>query len=146
MWSMTPRAHELGFELQIENGSRATLQRGTWEQRFYSEEELRRFLIAAEAGQHVQWQHFVSAFDSYNPAHAGEQYRKGRRLADEGAIIYISRDAGWSYETPPSRDYQTAWSSTMTYETLGLHSNTAQLVLGWLDGGACIIDYRALYH
>jgi hypothetical protein len=84
----------------------------------------------------IRWEDYVTHYDSLPqnaPRHA-EQYETGRRMAREGQTIFIAVNSVWSSQKPGC--------FTSSYEKLGYHSCTADLIRGWVDGGATIIDYR----
>jgi len=81
--------------------------------------------------------------------YAAAQYRKGLAHAQAGAVIHIAANGTWSAELPTAVTFEAdgrvrrEHRSISGYEILGLHRNTADLVRGWLDGGALVIDHRA---
>lgn len=79
---------------------------------------------------------FVTEFDAYprNAKYAEEQYQKGLDHGIKGWLISIDVDGRWS----ASRD----GVHITSYERIGYHACTADLVRGWVDGGAAIHDYR----
>lgn len=82
---------------------------------------------------------YRTAFDEFptnSPAYAREQYERGRQMAEAGARIHISIAGTWSADNADG-------SSTTAYEKLGFHACTADLLQGWLLGGAEIVDHRA---
>lgn len=141
-------AWRAGFLLEME-GPRAVLRlsKTPWRRTFHAEESLRAFLAAALRGQALQSRDYRTTFDA-NPAMHGylrAQYRKGYRMARRGAVIYIGASGAWSADVPsvlgpasttPTYGYMAA------YEVLGGACGTAELLQGWRDGGAVIIDYR----
>lgn len=79
---------------------------------------------------------FKSPLDSWSPAsYAEEQYQAGLKLAQQGAEIHIAINGVWSARMPDG-------AHISSYEKLGYHGRTSNLVQGWIDGGATIIDHR----
>lgn len=147
MWELAHVASLVGFDLDVRDSNHAVLIRDTWDRRFSTIEPLRDFLRAARAGQSLDWRACVTPFDAYpeNKDYHRKQYASALELAKKGAIIHISASGSWSAEIPPEHPYQSGYSSLSSYEVIGGHACTAELVLGWQDGGAPIIDWRAVY-
>lgn len=125
-----------------------TLRRDTWQRHFHADNQLADFLHAAQAGARLDWRDYVTPFDAWreNRDYHQAQYDKALKMAQQGAIIHISVTGGWSAEIPPQHAYQTGYSSVTAYERIGYHACTADLIRGWQDGGAPIIDWRAVYN
>jgi len=68
-----------------------------------------------------------------------KQYQKGLEMARDCYVVYIARNGVWSSD---NRD----GSTTFSYEGIGYHACTADLLQGWLDGGVTIVDYRSEDH
>lgn len=87
---------------------------------------------------------YRTEYDEIRSAYREEQYQKGRQMAREGAHVHIARNSVWSATYPDtiSSTGCRMTRSVFSYETLGLHANTADLLRGWLEGGAPITDHR----
>lgn len=141
-------AHTAGFQL-VREGPRTLLlvPESNWQRTFHDEDSLAVFLRAAMRGQALRARDFRTAFDA-NPAMRGylrEQYRKGYRMARQGAVIYIGTSGSWSADVPSVLGADTAprvYGYVTAYEVLGGACGTAELLQGWRDGGAIIVDYR----
>jgi hypothetical protein len=77
----------------------------------------------------------------YDHLHVGTpypaaQYDKGIQHAEQGYTIHISRTGCWSAVRPDEL------GGTFSYERIGYHACTSDLVRGWIDGGATIVDHR----
>jgi hypothetical protein len=68
------------------------------------------------------------------PGYAEEQYATGLRIGRENERIHISVTGVWGASRPGS--------SLSSYETIGGHANTADLLRGFLDSGCPIVVYR----
>jgi hypothetical protein len=145
MFELSPLAARLGFDFQVVDASHAMVRHHDWSRGFSNTEECRRFFYAVEAGAKLTPADCVSPFDAMaTPEYHDEQYNEGRKLADEGAVIYISITGCWSADVRPVLSGQTGWGHLAAYERLGYHSCTSDLLRGWQDGGAVIVDYRAV--
>lgn len=76
--------------------------------------------------------------------YCGQQYRKGLKMAQDGAAFFISMTGSWSAVVPST--IGDGIGHVTAYERLGYHAGTADLIRGWLDGGAIIVDYRPKYN
>lgn len=76
---------------------------------------------------------FRTEFD--NPAHGEEQYRNGLRIGNECEVISIGISGVWG-GTPKTG------GSLSSYERIGYHANTADLLRGFLASGARVHVYR----
>ena len=89
---------------------------------------------------------FRTPFDALpaNRDYATAQYAKGLAMAREGWEIHIAATGVWSARMAAERrpDGTVVYRHIASVEVLGLHACTADLVRGWLDGGATIIDHR----
>ena len=79
----------------------------------------------------------------YDPQHIktgykDKQYNTGLTMAQTCYRIHISRYGVWSSDNKDG-------STTFSCETLGLHACTADLLQGWIDGGATIIDLSLIH-
>lgn len=88
---------------------------------------------------YLGWENFVTEHDAAN-IHAGvgvAQYQKGldfgREAIAEGGHIFISANGCWG---------STGKGLRTSYEGIGYHANTADLLHGFLDSGAVIIVHR----
>ena len=96
-------------------------------------------------------QAYSTPFDRLHERHGGSdpdyalnQYRKGVMLANKRATIYVAHNGVWSATIPHQIDSIGDGPSFLsTYETLGHHACTSYLIQGWIDGRACIVDYRS---
>jgi hypothetical protein len=67
---------------------------------------------------------------------ADTQYAKGLEYAAKYPNVSIANNGVWSAQD------DSGMNAIFSYETIGLHANTRELVRGFLDGGATITDYR----
>lgn len=70
-----------------------------------------------------------------NEEYRREQYTQGLEMARRGDEVHIAINCVWSAKRLDG-------GFISSYETIGLHACTADLLRGWLDGGATIIDHR----
>jgi hypothetical protein len=85
--------------------------------------------------QTIQPSKYVTEYDSMHQAPGGladRQYAKGLEMGRRGDVITISRRGVWSAAHGDGAGH------TFSYETLGLHACTLNLIEGWLVGGATI--------
>jgi hypothetical protein len=80
---------------------------------------------------------FVTESDARNKARGydAEQYAKGLEIGKNAKTIYISCGSVWSAELKSG-------SSLLSYEGIGYHACTADLLRGFLDSGCAIIVHR----
>ena len=144
MYHLAHRATLAGFTLNYVSANCVTLTRGLWFTRtFRSESELLAFLNAADRGHKLNAANYVSAFDRLpqNEKYCAEQYAKGQDMGKRGAVVYISVRGSWSADVP-STTSTCGMAAVTAYEVLGRNAGTADLLRGWQDGGAVIVDYR----
>lgn len=87
------------------------------------------------ANDYLNPANFVTAFDRYpgNTEYAQQQYDNGLRIGHEFAEIHISETGVWSASSPNRL--------ITSYETIGLHACTCDLLHGFLCSGAPIFVY-----
>ena len=86
---------------------------------------------------------FVTDFDSRpidgsiekRQANAKAQYAKGIETGKAAKTIFIGADGTWGATMKDG-------SSLTSYEGIGYHANTADLLKGFLDSGAEVVVYR----
>jgi hypothetical protein len=71
---------------------------------------------------------------SDNPVYGEEQFREGKATADAWEVVSIGISGVWG----ASRE----GSSLTSYERIGYHANTADLLRGFLAGSARVVVYR----
>lgn len=74
---------------------------------------------------------FITGFDKPG----NKQYETGKKIADEATTIFISETGSWSAKMPDG-------SSVQSYERIGYHKDTADLLRGFLAGTAAVIVAR----
>ena len=89
-------------------------------------------LNAMPADAFLNPDNFRTGFDT--PALASEQYEKGKKIGTEYKEVHISASSTWGANKP-----NTALSS---YEGIGYHAGTADLLKGFLDSGVAIFVHR----
>lgn len=82
---------------------------------------------------YLDWQNFDTPWDKNNE-YAEKQYCKGLEIGKEYTHVYICCNGTWG----ASKD-NTQLSS---YEGIGYHASTKELLHGFIDSGAEIIVYR----
>lgn len=79
---------------------------------------------------------FVTQFDfQHKGKYDIEQYEKGKRQGEQAVVITISVSGTWGSSNKSG-------SSTSSYEGIGYHACTADLLRGFLESGAPIRVYR----
>ncbi|MFF4557137.1 hypothetical protein [Streptomyces sp. NPDC001422] len=100
--------------------------------RFYSE------LNALPPDAFLNPENFVTEYDGRVPERAEEQYREGLRLSAEYDRIVIRAGGTWAAESGlhPRLTNVYMGKCAYSYEGIGYHGNTADLLRGFLDGPA----------
>jgi len=101
-------------------------------------------LTALEPTEYLNWQQFETIADIY-PENikrklATEQYRRGYDLGKVSTQVHISANGVWG-ATQPSR-YGEGFANVQSYEGIGYHACTKDLLHGFIDSGVEIIVYR----
>lgn len=78
---------------------------------------------------------FVTSFDDVKKGYKQEQYEHGLQVSREAKRVTISINSAWSAQMQGG-------SFLSSYEGIGYHSCTADLLRGFLDGGAEIVVFR----
>lgn len=87
---------------------------------------------------------FVTDFDARNQARDGygdKQYAEGLKVSREAREVFISANGTWGADLKPTLPGSLGASLT-SYEGIGYHANTADLLRGFLAGPAPIKVYR----
>ena len=80
---------------------------------------------------------FVTGFDSqFSIEQKREKYLRGLGLGKEFQVISISENGVWGANSPDTQAYLSS------YEGIGYHSITSELLRGFLDSPAIIKVYR----
>ncbi|MEU8948808.1 hypothetical protein [Streptomyces sp. NPDC048489] len=100
--------------------------------RFYSE------LNALPPEAFLKPENFVTEYDQRDPKRAEEQYREGLRLSAAYDRIVIRAGGTWAAECGPLHAEANVYMGkcAYSYEGIGYHGNTADLLRGFLDGPA----------
>lgn len=84
---------------------------------------------------YLDHRNFVTALDAApGPEYAERQYQHGLNYGKDGGTLAISARGVWSARTPNGH--------VQSYEGIGYHSCTAELLRGFLDSGCPILVYR----
>lgn len=78
---------------------------------------------------------FVTSYDSLSYTNAAQQYIKGLMAREHYKNVFISANGTWGAHTHTG-------GLVTSYEGIGYHANTADLLRGWLDSGIPIVVYR----
>lgn len=78
---------------------------------------------------------FRTFFDSTSLKYGAEQYAKGLEYGSVAEVVHISVRNVWSVVKKDGGNIQ-------SYETIGYHSQTAELLRGFIDSGATIVVWR----
>ena len=89
-------------------------------------------LESLDYSAYLNWQSFETAYDT--PERAKDQYEKGLAIGKEARFITLSYKGVWGYVRGNS--------TCSSYEGIGYHANTKDLLHGFLDSGAVVIVYR----
>lgn len=87
------------------------------------------------ASDYLNPQLFTTGFDDASPYGADEQYRKGLAIGSASEEVVIAVNSTWSARGLDG-------SSTTSYEKIGFHANTADLLRGFIDSGCQIRVWR----
>jgi len=92
-----------------------------------------------DAMEYLNWQQFATPFDSL-PSHVADktaerQYQAGLDIGHNATEIHLSYRGVWSSRNKSG-------SSTGSYEGIGYHAWTCELLHGFLDSGTPIIVHR----
>jgi hypothetical protein len=99
-------------------------------------------LQALAPTEYLNWQQFETLFDSWpcNAKLAAEQYRRGLDLGKVSIQVHISSNGVWG-ATQPSK-YGEGMCHVQSYEGIGYHAGTKDLLHGFIDSGVEIVVYR----
>jgi hypothetical protein len=87
----------------------------------------------------LDWQSFATEGDGLpHKGYAEEQYKKGLKIGRDNDLIFISAGGTWGAE----RNRPNNHSFTTSYEGIGYHACTKDLLHGFLDSGAPVYIYR----
>jgi hypothetical protein len=92
--------------------------------------------------EYLNWQSFDTEGDSYpgnvQRGYAEEQYQKGLEIGRKNDVVFICGNGTWGAErnAPGQNSY------TTSYEGIGYHACTKDLLHGFLDSGAPVLVYR----
>lgn len=78
---------------------------------------------------------FVTTYDKLNDAYRITQYEKGLAARKEYKSIFIGANGTWGAHTHTG-------GLVTSYEGIGYHANTADLLRGFLDSDIKIVVYR----
>jgi len=101
-------------------------------------------LTALDPHEYLNWQQFETVADSF-PENikrnlAAEQYRRGLDMGKVSTQVHISSNGVWG-ATQPSK-YGDGVCSVQSYEGIGYHACTKDLLHGFIDSGVEIVVYR----
>lgn len=92
-------------------------------------------LSAMPATAFLNPKNFKTLFDREGSKYGQEQYAKGLAIGNDAKEVHISIRNVWSATTKTG-------GSIQSYETLGYHSETAELLRGFIDSGVTIVVWR----
>ena len=92
-------------------------------------------LNALPASAFTNPENFKTRMDSVQPQICKDNYQRGLKLSHESKSISISISSVWSSVGKDG-------SNTSSYEGIGYHTGTSELLRGFLDGPAQVIVYR----
>lgn len=103
----------------------------------------------------LDWENFRTGFDVPGDAISQQQYAKGleigrksklcgpRLMGEKGqGSVYIRANSTWAADIPPTMPSGTMAGFCSSYEGIGYHRATADLLHGFLDSGARIVVSR----
>ncbi len=100
-------------------------------------------LRALAPDAYLTWELFGTVYDR-DDDYARDQYSKGRKIgqdAKKAGAVYITERGTWMADVPAH--FPGAWPCTITsYEGIGYHRSTKDLLHGFIDSGCQIIVYR----
>ena len=96
-----------------------------------------RVLNALPAEAFLHWENFRTKFDwlANNKKTQAVQYEKGKQIGAASVYVSISANGTWGARGKDG-------SSTHSYEGIGYHACTADLLHGFLDSGVPIVVFR----
>lgn len=86
----------------------------------------------------LQWENFRTEYDCPGDAYSLEQYSNGLEIGRASVTVGISMNGTW-YALGKDR------STTTSYEGIGYHRSTADLLHGLLDSGCPFVVHRFDY-
>lgn len=92
-------------------------------------------LNARPASDFLKPENFITKWDNINPILGQRQYEKGLRAREEYKQIFIGDGGTWGAHTKTG-------GLVTSYEGIGYHANTCDLLRGFLDSGIPIVVYR----
>lgn len=96
------------------------------------------FLNALPAIAFLNWEQFKTELDGTYPTHAAyavEQYQKGLKIGAESVRVGINPCGTWFADMKGG-------GMMTSYEGIGYHAHTAELLKGFIDSGCEIIVLR----
>ena len=103
----------------------------------------------------LNWENFGTPFDVPGDDYAQKQYAKGLEIGRKSKMcgprlfgergqgaVYIRADGTWAADTPPTFSSGTMAGFCSSYEGIGYHRATADLLHGFIDSGARIVVSR----
>jgi hypothetical protein len=91
-------------------------------------------LTALPARKYLDWQFFRTDWD-VTPARAEKAYQKGVETGKSARYVFISANGTWGAVMLDG-------GMITSYEGIGYHAHTADLLHGFIDSGAAIVVYR----
>ena len=103
-------------------------------------------LCALPPNAYLNWQAFGMVLDQDGDEYATEQYDKGLKLGTDakscGGSVYIRANGTWAADTPNANP-ASRWAGLISsYEGIGYHRATKDLLHGFIDSGCKIVVYR----
>lgn len=95
----------------------------------------RKELNSRPASDFLKPENFITSFDATHVDICKDQYLKGLQYSQESSTIGISASGVWWAEGKDE-------SFTDSFEVIGYHTGTADLLRGFLAGPAKLIIYR----
>lgn len=92
-------------------------------------------LSKLKAEDYLNPNNFKTEFDRINPRRSQEQYETGLRWSNSAEEIHLNFQGIWSAKMKDG-------SFITSYEGIGYHGNTAELLKGFLEGIAPLIVHR----
>lgn len=83
------------------------------------------------------WENFRTHFDAFpnREGYKAEQYQTGLRIGAESRYVFISCNSTWGSVGKDGKH-------TTSYEGIGYHAGTSDLLKGFLDSGVPIVVFR----
>jgi hypothetical protein len=91
-------------------------------------------LTALPPQKYLDWKFFKTDWD-ITPARAEEIYRKGLKIGAEARYVFISANDTWGAAMLDG-------GTITSYEGIGYHAYSSDLLHGFIDSGAAIVVYR----